>query len=170
MGAIIAEAADRLEGDWVLVGGGAAALWFDAARMTEDVDLVPVSPDPAARYQLLDLADALGVPVEALNSAADFFLRRLDGWQDDLVLVSEGRRGRVFRPGPALFLRLKLRRLSALDLADCEGLLDHLAREGTGFDARPVLAELDALASTADAELDARRARLRERLVRAGCG
>lgn len=162
---ILAEAAERLEGDWLVVGGCAAAVWFDADRTTEDVDLVPIVDSNAARYQLLELAETLGLPVEALNSAADFFVRRIDGWQDDLVLFEQGRRARIFRPGPALFLQLKLRRLTDVDLGDCEALLRHLQLEGEAVDVTLVLAALVALPATADAALEARRERLQGMLV-----
>ena len=33
-------AADELEGEWVLAGGAAAAVWFAPDRTTEDIDLI----------------------------------------------------------------------------------------------------------------------------------
>lgn len=164
---ILAEAAERLEGDWLVVGGCAAAVWFDPARKTEDVDLVPMDDSPTARFRLLELAETLGLPIEALNSAADFFVRRIDGWRTDLVLLQRGRHARIFRPGPALFLQLKLRRLTDVDLGDCEALLRHVAATGEAVDLGPVLAALRGLAPAEDAALAGRRLRL-EGLLGAG--
>ena len=76
-------AGEQLTGDWVLVGGALAALWFAADRVTVDVDLISLPDRPERRYELMDFALAQGLPIEAVNSAADFFLRRIPGWADD---------------------------------------------------------------------------------------
>src|SRR5205085_12680271 len=115
---------DRLPGDWLLIGGGLAALWFDARRVTEDVDLVGIEGTGADRLSLLGLAHDLGLPVEAVNSAADFFVHRISDWREQLEIFRVGRTGRIFRPTPTLFLLLKMRRLSTRDLDDCLRLLD----------------------------------------------
>jgi len=157
---ILTEAADRLEGDWLLVGGAAAAIWFDPGRTTEDIDLVPLLDSMTARHHLLELAEHLALPVEALNSAADFFVRRIPGWERDLVQFAEGQRGRLFRPGPGLFLQLKLRRLTEVDFGDCEALLRYLQTRSETLATEPVLAALAALPATDDPALQDRRARL----------
>src|SRR3989442_906774 len=38
--AIVAAIGDQLEGEWLLIGGALAALWFAPRRTTEDVDIV----------------------------------------------------------------------------------------------------------------------------------
>ncbi len=75
-------ACDRLEGEWLLVGGAAAAIWFMDGRVTEDVDLIGLAGTPAERRQLMELATEEGLPVEAVNSAADFF----GGWTGSTFL------------------------------------------------------------------------------------
>ena len=108
-----------LAGDWVLLGGAVAALCFSPHRVTEDIDLVPLGGADSRRYELMDFALAQGLPLEAVNSAADFFLRREEGFVADLELLREGALGRIFRPSPTLFLVLKSTRMTESDLADC---------------------------------------------------
>src|SRR3990172_11650529 len=97
---IVQQIADRLPGAWVLVGGGLVALWLDRRRVTEDIDIVGIEGTGAERLALLGLAHDLGLPVEALNSAADFFVHRIADWREQTELFRRGRAGRVFRPTP----------------------------------------------------------------------
>jgi hypothetical protein len=96
--ALVQHVADRLDGDWLLVGGALVALWLDARRVTEDVDLVGIAGTGADRLALLGLATDLGLPVEALNSAADYFVYRIPDWREHLPLLRTGKAGRIFRP------------------------------------------------------------------------
>ena len=123
---VLRRAAEKLSGDWLLVGGAAAAVWFQPDRTTEDLDLVglPGTTDP--RMQLLEFADGEGLPVEALNSAADFFVRRISGWDSGTALLIEGDGARFHLPSPTVFLLTKLARLSEADLHDCFALLEHI--------------------------------------------
>jgi hypothetical protein len=158
--AIVQRVADHLPGDWLLVGGALVALWLDARRVTEDVDLVAIEGTGANRLSLLGLAHDLGLPVEALNSAADFFVHRVPDWRQQIEPFRVGKAGRVFRPSPTLLLLLKVRRLSTRDLDDCLELLGRCTRDHLPVDAQRVLAELTALAPADDAALLSRRERL----------
>lgn len=106
----------------------------------------------------MDLAVAL--PVEAVNSSADYFVRRIDGWRDQLVPLVQGPRAVIYRPTPTLFLLLKLARLSAIDLDDCLALIAHCRRVADPIDRARVAAALAALPATTDATRLARRAAL----------
>jgi hypothetical protein len=158
--AILQSVVDRLPGDWLLIGGALVALWVDARRVTEDVDLVGIAGTGADRRSLLGLADDLGLPVEALNSAADYFVERIPGWREHIEPFRTGKSGRVFRPSPTLFLVLKARRLSSRDLDDCLGLLQLCSRDHLPMDATRVLSEIAALAPTDDEAQRVRRQRL----------
>jgi hypothetical protein len=160
--AIVQSVADRLPGDWLLIGGGLVALWFDARRVTEDVDLVGIEGTGADRLSLLGLAHDLGLPVEALNSAADFFVHRIADWREQMELLRQGQSGRILRPTATLFLLLKLRRLTTRDLDDCLHLLERCRTEGLPLDRTRVLAELGALPPTSGEGLSSRRRRLAE--------
>lgn len=162
--ALLAEAARQLEGEWLLVGGAAAAAWFSSARTTEDIDLVGLAGTSAERLALMNLAASAGIPVEAVNSAADFFVRKIDGWRDELVPLVRGSRAAIYRPSATLFVLLKIERLTATDLDDCLALLDHCAATGEPVDRERVLARLASLPATAEAGRQDRRAELEERL------
>ena len=156
---LLALAVDRLDGDWLLIGGAAAAAWFRDDRVTEDVDLVGMSGTQAERFALMQLATDAGLPVEAVNSAADFFVRKVADWREQLVPLRVGR-ATIYRPNATLFLLLKLDRLSESDLDDCTRLLAHCATTGEAVDCARVRSRLAALPETADAALGARRAAL----------
>lgn len=138
------------------------SLWLEPRRVTEDLDLVAVSERGDERLRLLDLAADLGLPVEALNSAADFFVYRIDGWRDDLEILHRGARGTVYRPSPTLFLLLKIRRLSFRDLDDCRSLLRRVRADGLPLDRARVLAAIEALPPAGEAPVSERRRELIE--------
>jgi hypothetical protein len=151
-----------LGGDWVLLGGALVAFLLDPERATEDIDLVPLRPDAASRHGLLLAAERAGLAIEAVNSAADFFLYRIPGWDSALEPLLERPGLRVFRPSPPLFLRLKVDRLSERDLLDCELAV---RASGAGVDWAPVRARLDELDGLpATPELRGRREALRTAL------
>ena len=158
--AIVNAVVEKLEGDWLLIGGAIAALWFAPRRTTIDVDILGLGGTPGERLALMELADSLGLPVESMNSAADFFVQRIPDWRKELVLFRSGPKARVFRPSTTLFILLKIRRLDERDLEDCIGAL------GTSdpIDKTRILAALDALPPPADEFASKRRADLRRRI------
>jgi hypothetical protein len=157
---IVNAVGDRLDGSWLVVGGAAMALWLAPRRLTEDVDVVPMTHGGDERLALMQLAEQLGLPIETVNSAAEFFVRRIEGWEDQLELLYRGSRSSVYRPNATLMILLKMRRLSERDLEDCELV----------FQARPeidrgrLIHALAALPPTDDTELAARRLELRRRI------
>lgn len=160
--AIVAAVAERLDGRWLLVGGSLVALELEPNRTTEDVDLVGMDGTQAERFALMDLAADLGLPIEAVNSAADFFVRRIDGWEAEIEVLRAGPRATVYRPTTTLFVLLKMGRLSERDLQDCELALRRAERENRPVDRARLAAALLAPQPTEDLALEARRERLRE--------
>jgi hypothetical protein len=158
-------AGERLVGDWLLIGGAAAAAWFAPVRTTEDIDLIGLGGSQAERLALMELAESAAIPIEAVNTAADFFLRRVDDWRDHLVPLHRGKNATIYRPTATLFILLKLHRLSAVDLDDCLALVQHCEESGEAIDRLRVHARIDALPYTDDAALGDRRARLRAALT-----
>ncbi len=158
-------AGERLDGDWLLVGGAAAATWFSPSRTTEDVDLIGMAGALGERLALMELAVAASLPVEAVNSAADFFVRRISDWRDHLEVLHRGGRATIYRPDATLFLLLKINRLSETDLEDCLRLIDHCEAEGTAIDRKRVVSSLDVVPATDDVAAVKRRAAVRVRLT-----
>ncbi len=165
--ALIEAAGEQLTGEWLLVGGAVAAVWFSADRLTEDIDLVGLGGTLSERDALMDLAAARGLPIEAVNSAADYFVRRIPGFRAEIEVLHAGSRATIYRPSVSLFLLLKVGRLSEKDLLDCTDLLAYARRTGLALDPARVLGALDALDATEDAALAARRAELRAAVLRA---
>ena len=157
---LLAKAARELSGSWLLVGGGAAAIWFASDRTTEDLDLVGLAGTQDERLALMQFAANASLPIEAVNSAADFFVRKVADWREQLVEVARGPSATIFRPTATLFLLLKLGRLSEVDLGDCLGLLAFAATNGETIDRERVRARLNALLETDDAALRDRRSAL----------
>lgn len=154
----------QLSGEWLLVGGAAAACWFSPERTTEDLDLIGLGGSQAERFALMQLATHAAIPIEAVNSAADYFVRQISDWRDQLVELYRGPNATIFRPNATLFLLLKIGRLTETDLGDCMLLLDHVLGSGDLLDRGRVIAALDALPVSRDAALLERRARLRAAL------
>lgn len=119
---ILAYLCDDLGGDWLLTGGALVRLEFDAERGTEDVDLVRIRhrelSDEAARSLLFKKVMALGLGPEWVNTAVEPFVREVPDWEVQTVEIRDGKKGRVFRPNLTLFVYLKLRRCSEVDLQD----------------------------------------------------
>lgn len=131
---LVQATADELTGDWLLLGGSLVALWLDGRRTTEDVDLVGMTDRGEQRFRLLEFFGQRGLPVETVNSAADYFVYRHSDWREQVELLLKGTASNIYRPSPTLFLLLKLGRLSEQDLEDCRILLHHCRREEITLD------------------------------------
>lgn len=128
-------AGERLEGEWVVIGGMVLPLLGVAHRVTVDIDVA--GPDDASSDQMLTLmqiAEELGFPVEAINQAGAYFLHRIEGWNDHLVEVHRGTSATILVPDPTLFVLLKLSRLTESDLADCRMMLGLARKNETPVD------------------------------------
>lgn len=163
---VIEAMAEHLEGDWLLIGGALVALWLEPRRVTEDMDIIGLTGTQEERFRLMQFAEGAGLPIEAVNTAADFFVRRIAGWRDEIELFRSGRRARIYRPTPTLFLLLKMGRLSEQDLADCLALINKTHSDGLPLDRERVLAAIEALSPAEDRAILARRNLLREALTR----
>ena len=135
-------AANSVEGDWVLIGGTVLPLLGAGDRATFDIDIVPVADAAQSDLiQLMEIAEGLGMPVESVNQAGAYFLRKIADFEEHLVLLHEGTRARIFRPDPTLYISLKVSRLSEADLEDCLSFIT-FAQEAGELLERPRLARL----------------------------
>jgi len=150
-------AGSRLAGEWLLVGGAAAAMWFNVDRTTEDIDLLGLDGTANERLSLMELASAENLPIESVNSAADFFVRRVVDWRDQLEVLLRGSAATIYRPNPTLFCLLKCTRLSESDLSDCLALIDFVDERDLTLDRERLKTALSGLTVTEDVALLTRR-------------
>jgi len=117
--ALYNELLKNLNGDWILVGGGLLHVLGISDRETIDIDIVPVN-EITNRDQLniMDVAVKNGFPPEVINFSAEFFLKRENNWENELVLIYENDNVRVFRPSRKLFRKMKEQRGTETDLID----------------------------------------------------
>lgn len=114
----------ELDGDWVIIGGSLLAIINAESRVTSDIDLCSIDElTNDKRISLMKIAQASGLSVEAINPAADFFLKQIPHWKQSLVLLQAGSRGNLYRPSLKLYIELKLSRSSSTDLIDCISFL-----------------------------------------------
>lgn len=113
-------AGDHLKGEWILIGGTVLpALGIDH-RSTVDIDLIGLSDNERVQtLALMELAEKLGLPIETINQAGDYFLQKISDFKEHLIPLHRGKTATIYRPDATLFLKLKLPRLSESDLADC---------------------------------------------------
>jgi hypothetical protein len=135
---------DRLPGDWIIIGGTVLPLVGIHYRTTLDIDVA--GPDPQTASQtigLMNLAEELGLPVEAINQAGAFFLYRMTDWREHLIEVCSGAAGRVLRPDATLFVRLKLGRMSETDLVDCLAFVEYSRSGNEPIDTSALLGTIE---------------------------
>lgn len=132
-------AGERLSGDWVIIGGCVPHLLGIGTRTTVDIDIA--GPDEAGMGQaviLMEVAEALGLPVESVNPSGAFFLHNIPGWDKDLVEIHRGGTATFYVPNTTLFLLLKIKRLSEADLDDCLQVLQHTRAHAPPLDTAPL--------------------------------
>jgi hypothetical protein len=127
----IAKVLSQLEGDWVILGGTVLCLLGIDERVTMDIDMVAINNKQtnSQSIKLMEIAESLGLPVEAINQAGEYFLSKVDDFQDHLILFAESKRCKIYRPDTYLFLKLKLARSSETDISDCIAFLRHNLKE-----------------------------------------
>jgi hypothetical protein len=162
---LLAALTEHLDGDWLLLGGALVALWLEPRRVTEDIDLVSLAGLPEQRFQLMAFAAAAGLSVEAVNSAADYFVRRVPGWEHEIEVFRVGPKARIYRPTPTLFLLVKIGRLSDQDLADCLAMIAKARNDNLPIDANRVIAALNDLPPASELAALRRQAALSQALA-----
>jgi hypothetical protein len=153
-----------LNGEWLLVGGALVSIWVEPRRITQDIDLIGLTGASSERLDLMDAAFSLGLPIEAVNSAADYFVHRIPGWRDEIEVLRQYSQCMMYRPTPTLFVWLKMGRLSEQDLQDCIAVISKARAEHLRLDERRLLEAMHQLPETDDANLLRRREGLRGEL------
>ncbi len=162
-------AGERLRGEWLVLGGTVIPLLGGRHRATLDIDLA--GPADAGQDQinvLLQLALDLGLPVEAINQAAGFFLRDIEGWHAERVLLHAGPTARLYTPSATLYLLTKIERLTESDLGDCLEMLRLARRDGVEPDTVRLHAAIGAAKSASSSPQRGRRLESLARALGAG--
>ncbi len=113
------------------MGGAVLPLLGIEHRTTLDID-VAWTKDVGSDQMLvlMEIAEQLGLPVEAVNQSGAFFLHRIENWKDNLVVLRKGRQTTIFRPDVTLFVLLKIGRLTESDMTDCLEFLKYARKHG----------------------------------------
>ncbi len=112
-------ASEKLSGEWILLGGSILPYLGRPIRATVDIDLATTSLRAGERQlELMEIAESLSLPAEAVNTTAEFFVRKIPGFENNLVHLYSKGDFRVSRPNVNLFIQLKISRLSESDLDD----------------------------------------------------
>lgn len=111
---------EKLNGDWLLVGDTLLPALGLNVRATIDIDFVSLSGTQDQTLELMSLAEELELPIDCINQAAAFFVRKTGVNKKDLILLKKGKRATIYRPSLELYWKLKLSRMSETDLQDCE--------------------------------------------------
>jgi len=130
---ILNEVCNNLGGDWLLIGGSLVQLLKANDRATRDIDLVPFDAsaeiDPVLRLSFVQMAKKLGLVATSINHSAGFFVRQFHNWESQTKLFLSGPKGKVFRPTTTLFLALKIKRATEVDISDCHAYLKFFHEE-----------------------------------------
>jgi hypothetical protein len=151
----------RLTGEWLLVGGALVSVWVEPRRVTQDIDLVGLEGGQNERLQLMEAVDALGLPIEAVNSAADFFVHRIPDWRSEIEVLRRYPRCVLYRPTPTLFVLLKIGRLSEQDLRDCVAVIAKARADQLKLDKTRLLEAIEKVSKSDDPMAIERREQLR---------
>jgi hypothetical protein len=108
-----------LEGQWILVGGALLLALDLSDRMTIDIDLVPVNrATNQDTLKLMDISQDLNMPPETINLSAEYFLKKIKGWEKELILLQQTKKCKIYRPSKKLFKKLKEARGTSTDMLD----------------------------------------------------
>ena len=128
---LLRKAADKLKGEWLLVGGTLLPAVGINVRSTVDIDLIGLTPaESNQQLELMQLAESLGLPVDSINQTAAFFLKKVGYTRGDLLVLHKGSGATIFRPSLALYWRLKCGRLSETDVEDCRHYMKFCVEAG----------------------------------------
>lgn len=108
-------------GTWILIGGALALLSYNNERATHDIDLIYL--DEVQRNlkftSLYEKLKCMQLSPEQINSASKFYLDAIPGWQQHTQILKETSTTKVLAPTLNLFLALKLKRATDIDINDC---------------------------------------------------
>lgn len=120
----------KLKGEWVLLGGSVLPAMGAHHRDTVDIDFMPIGDlSIQDQLRLFEVSEEIGLPIEAINSAASIFLHRIKNFKSELVPLAQSKQLTIYRPSLKLLIQLKMNRLSDSDLQDCIKMASLISKE-----------------------------------------
>ncbi len=136
--------ADEISGDWLVIGGSLLAVLGENQRVTADIDICPIeNMTNSSQLELMNLALKCDLSIEAINPAADFFVKQIPNWKNSIILLKKGLKGSIYRPSLELYFKLKLARCTESDIEDCLSFLTWYKKNNLDYD-KPVIKKLAA--------------------------
>jgi len=130
-------AVKKLKGEWLLVGGTLLPAVGISHRSTVDIDFVGLTKaETSQNLELMELAESMGLPVEAVNQAASFFVHKLGYNSRELLPLRQSKNCRIYRPSCELYWKLKLARLTESDYQDCKQYYLYCTKNGDAVDGK----------------------------------
>ncbi len=144
----------KLTGEWLLVGGTLLPAVGIDIRATLDIDIIGLGKkEKQQSLELMEIAESLGLSIESINQAADFFLNRLKYTKADLIPLIEGKRCTIYRPSCFLYIKLKSLRLTETDLSDCLSYFDFCVTRDKNLDPAMIIKYLEQFKSHQDSDI-----------------
>ena len=124
-------ASERLTGEWVVIGGTVLPILGVDHRVTLDIDFIRIREKEGNSDSLIlmEIAEQIGLPIEAVNQAGAYFFSKVENANDHLVILKKGSKCTIYRPDVWLYIALKLGRFTETDLEDCLVMTKHLEEE-----------------------------------------
>ena len=122
---------ERLTGEWVVIGGTVLPILGVDHRVTLDLDFIRIREKEGSSDSLIlmEIAEQIGLPIEAVNQAGAYFFSKVENANDHLVILRKGSKCTIYRPDVWLYIALKLGRFTETDLEDCLFMIKHLEEE-----------------------------------------
>jgi len=161
----IEKAKDVLEGDWLILGGSLIPLIDKNYRSTMDIDVVRLGgASNEDTLKLMSLAEEIGLPVEAINMAAAFFVNKIKNPERKVIELFRSKRLRLLRPNFYFYLELKSARLSETDASDILRYLSYTIDQKEDFERQ---ASCDLLEEQLNKDTNPERNKRRKKIIKA---
>lgn len=98
---------------------------YKTPRMTFDIDLIYLEEkNREQRYtKIYQKLAELNMSPEQVNSAALYYLKTIPEWEKHTIILKESANSKILIPTLNLFIALKLKRATDIDIQDCKGAI-----------------------------------------------
>lgn len=137
-------ASKELKGNWLLVGGTLLPAVGIDIRSTVDIDLIGLGPNERMQsLELMNIAEKLGLSIESINQAAEYFVSKKKPTKHDMIKLIVGPEATIYRPTVALYWSLKINRLTETDTLDCQHYLQYCKGQNDTINFKSMMLEIN---------------------------